>query len=75
MPLFVFEIPLLMIKVKVLSFDFSFGTAVIFACSIRDPCQVLLLVLSEFNGINSLIFSLKSSENLWFPDHFRGNRS
>ena len=41
---------------------------------VRDPLQIFLLVLSEFNGIYHLLFVLKSSENVCFDD-FKGNRS
>ena len=41
--------------------------------------QISLLILSEFEEINSLLFTLKSSENHkenhCFSDDFRGNRS
>ena len=42
---------------------------------LRSCCHILLLTLSEFKRINYLLFSLKSSENLWFSDDFRENRS
>ena len=42
---------------------------------LRDRLQISLLILSEFNQINSLLFSMKSSENQRFSDDFRGNRS
>ena len=41
---------------------------------LRGRLQISSL-LSEFKGINSLQFPLKSSENLWFCDGFRGNRN
>ena len=37
--------------------------------------QILLLILSEFNRINKLVFPLKASKSLQFSDDFRGNRS
>ena len=42
---------------------------------IKDRLQISLLILSEFKRINWLLFPLKSSENLWFSDDFRENRS
>ena len=41
----------------------------------RNPLQFLLLILSEFKGINLLLLPLKWSENLLFFYDFRGNRS
>ena len=41
----------------------------------RDRVQILLLILSKFKRINYLLFSLKSSENLWSSVDFMGNRS
>ena len=32
-------------------------------------------IKNEFKLVNQLLFRLKSSENLWFSDDFRGNRS
>ena len=40
---------------------------------IWDRRQVLLLALRKFKRINLLQFLLKSPENLWFSDDFRGN--
>ena len=40
----------------------------------RDHLQFSLLLLTEFKGINLLLFPLKSSENLLFFDDFWGNR-
>ena len=40
-----------------------------------DRLQISLLILSEYNRINELIVPLKSSENLWFSNDFRENRS
>ena len=37
--------------------------------------DILLLILSKFRRINQILFPMKSSENLWFSDEFRGNRS
>ena len=37
--------------------------------------KIMLLRLSEFKWINWLLFPLKSSENQWFFNHFRGNKS
>ena len=39
-----------------------------------DLRQILLLILSEFKWIYWLLFSQKSSENLWFCNDFRTNR-
>ena len=41
----------------------------------RDHLQISLLILSEFNRINELLFPQKSSDYLWFSDGLRGNRS
>ena len=41
----------------------------------RDRCQNLLQILSEFKRINQLLLTLKSSENIWFSVHFRGDTS
>ena len=42
---------------------------------IRDRLQISLLTMSEFKCINWLLIPLKSSENLSFSDHFRGNKN
>ena len=42
---------------------------------IIDCLQILLLRLTEFKGINYLMFRLKSSGNLWFSDVFMGSKS
>ena len=43
-------------------------------CSIvRDRLQISLLTLGKFKGLNSLLFHLKSSANLWFSDDSREN--
>ena len=42
---------------------------------VRDRRQISLLILSEFERINSLLFPVKSSKNLCFLDDFKGNRS
>ena len=47
----------------------------LYAHIMRDHLQFSLLLLTEFKGINLLLFPLKSSENLLFFDDFRGNRS
>ena len=41
----------------------------------RDRLQISLLILSEFEQINKLLFPLKSSENHSFSDDLKGNRS
>ena len=41
---------------------------------IRNCLQISLLILSKFKQINKLLFALKSSENLWLSDDFRGDR-
>ena len=57
--------------------DNSFSTYAmrdpIMSSCIRDHHQLLLLILSEIDRIKQLLFPLKSSENLWFSDDFRGN--
>ena len=40
---------------------------------LRDRLQIWLHILSKFKRINIQLFPLKSSENLWFSDDFRGN--
>ena len=42
---------------------------------LKDRLRIVLLILSEFKLITQLLFPLKSSENLWLSDDFRGNRS
>ena len=42
---------------------------------VRARLQMSLLILSESKPIHQLLFLLKSLENLWFSDDFRGNRS
>ena len=38
---------------------------------VRGCLLISLLILTEFEGINQLLFPLKSSENLWFFEDFR----
>ena len=40
----------------------------------RDRCQILLVISSKFERIDSFLFPLNSSENLWYFDQFGGNR-
>ena len=47
----------------------------IFSKAEKFRLQISFLILSEFKWINWLLFHLKSSENLWFADDFRGNIS
>ena len=42
---------------------------------VGDCCQIFLLMLSEFEENNQILFSLKSSGKLWFSDDIRRNRS
>ena len=42
---------------------------------VRDRRQSSLLILREFNRRNKLLFPLKPSENHWFSDDLKGNRS
>ena len=42
---------------------------------LKDRLQILLPILSEFQRINQLTFSLKLSENHRFSDDFMGNSS
>ena len=42
--------------------------------SLTDCHQFSPVILSKFERINELLLPLKSSENLWFSDDFRGNR-
>ena len=41
----------------------------------RDHWQISILLFHEYKGKSQLLFPLKSSENLWFSDDFRGYRS
>ena len=41
---------------------------------VKDHHKISLLILSEFNRINKLLFTLEFYENLWFSDDFRGYR-
>ena len=43
--------------------------------SIKGTSPNFISNLRKFNGINYFLFSLKSSENLWFSNNFRGNGS
>ena len=43
-----------------------------FLRKLRDCCQILFRLLSIFEWIKLLLFLLKSSENLWLYDDFRG---
>ena len=45
------------------------------ALRVGNRLQILPLILNEFKRLNSLLFPLKSSENLQFSNNFRGNRS
>ena len=52
-----------------------FHIFIIFYLGIRDRHQILCLTLSKFSKINLFLFPLKSLENLWFSNDFRGIRS
>ena len=54
-----------------MDFDISFcARQSLFKIS-KNRLQISLLKLSEFMGINELLFPLKSSENHRFSDHLR----
>ena len=42
---------------------------------VRNRRLISPLILSEYKWIKQVLFPLKSSENIWFSDDFRGNRS
>ena len=46
-----------------------------FCLLFRNHLQILLLILRKFKRLTDFCSPLKSWKNLWFPLHFRGNKS